>query len=442
MGSPENFALRWNDFHSNISSMFKHMRSSPEFQDVTLLCGIDSDEIKAHKVILSACSGYFQSVLSRTDAPHPVILMPKDVQYEEIAGIIDFMYYGEVEVPTQDISRFLAVAEQFQVRGLVEDVPKFGAVSSSRYQSKRPRLIQEQEKETFLEDGEDSNENYQPFGAPKVVGLVCPRCRKICKGPTNLKAHMATCGVEEPYESVSPNMSPRQKPHEQVQGVRRDHGQSRPMQHVAPAPRGRGNLQPPGQGQRLVRGAPGGPSQQHNSQAQRPMPMRPQPVRGRPGGPGARGMGRPPRLVPRADSQPPSRLHPPSHPGPGGRPNLTQIGQKLGLAVSITSVGNEGDNVSGLSEEAVHNTLPSDSNDVHVKEEPDTGHEIPDENVETGEYSEVMDDGGDNYENQFDDDFDAAADLGEDYVTAGDNYPGYDEYDDGGDTETDATSKK
>ena len=71
----------------------------------------------------------------------------------------------------------------------------------------KPRLIQEQEKETFLEDGEDSNENYQPFGA-----------------------HMDTCCVEEnQYESVPPNMSLRH-----VQGVRRDHVQSRPMQHVAP----------------------------------------------------------------------------------------------------------------------------------------------------------------------------------------------------------------
>ena len=41
-----------------------------------------------------------------------------------LPGIVDFMYYGEVAVPTADISRFLAVAEQFQVRGLVEDVPK------------------------------------------------------------------------------------------------------------------------------------------------------------------------------------------------------------------------------------------------------------------------------------------------------------------------------
>ena len=75
------------------------------------------------------------------------------------------MYHGEVAVPTQDLSRFLTVAEQFQVRGLVEDVPKVGGlknicavqkisvprqlgavpVSSSRYQSKRPRLLQEED---------------------------------------------------------------------------------------------------------------------------------------------------------------------------------------------------------------------------------------------------------------------------------------------------------
>ena len=76
------------------------------------------------QVILSSCSGYFQTILSRTNAPHPVIVMPKDVHLDDISGIVDFMYYGEVAVPTADISRFLAVAEQFQVRGLVEDVPK------------------------------------------------------------------------------------------------------------------------------------------------------------------------------------------------------------------------------------------------------------------------------------------------------------------------------
>ena len=32
MGSDDNYALKWNDFHSNISSLFKHLRVAPEFQ--------------------------------------------------------------------------------------------------------------------------------------------------------------------------------------------------------------------------------------------------------------------------------------------------------------------------------------------------------------------------------------------------------------------------
>ena len=46
----ENFALRWNDFHSNLESLFKHLRSATEYQDVTLVCGREAAEVRAHKV--------------------------------------------------------------------------------------------------------------------------------------------------------------------------------------------------------------------------------------------------------------------------------------------------------------------------------------------------------------------------------------------------------
>ena len=46
----ENFALRWNDFHSNLESLFKHLRSATEHQDVTLVCGREAAEVRAHKV--------------------------------------------------------------------------------------------------------------------------------------------------------------------------------------------------------------------------------------------------------------------------------------------------------------------------------------------------------------------------------------------------------
>ena len=95
---PDNFELRWNDFQANISrlntlhppkhysnpnifSVFKHLRSSTDFQDLTLVCG-SGTEIKAHKVILSACSPYFQSILKNVSpsTPHPIIVLPHDVQ--------------------------------------------------------------------------------------------------------------------------------------------------------------------------------------------------------------------------------------------------------------------------------------------------------------------------------------------------------------------------
>ena len=56
-------------------------------------------------MILSAYSPYFQSILCHIPSPNPVVVMPQDVQYEEVVRLIDFMYHGEVAIPSQDINR-------------------------------------------------------------------------------------------------------------------------------------------------------------------------------------------------------------------------------------------------------------------------------------------------------------------------------------------------
>jgi len=57
----QQFCLRWNDFQSNIVTCFKHLRTERSFTDVTLAC--DAQTCKAHKMVLSACSPYFKSLL-------------------------------------------------------------------------------------------------------------------------------------------------------------------------------------------------------------------------------------------------------------------------------------------------------------------------------------------------------------------------------------------
>ena len=61
MGTTENFCLRWNDFESNLSSAFRELRDDADFFDVTL--ATDEDEVKAHKVVLSACSPHLKQVI-------------------------------------------------------------------------------------------------------------------------------------------------------------------------------------------------------------------------------------------------------------------------------------------------------------------------------------------------------------------------------------------
>ena len=93
--SSENFCLRWNDFETNINEAFRDLRASKDFLDVTLVC--EDEQIQAHKVILSACSSFFHSMLRRNAHQHPLIYM-KGIKFSDLQSVLCFMYQGEVSV--------------------------------------------------------------------------------------------------------------------------------------------------------------------------------------------------------------------------------------------------------------------------------------------------------------------------------------------------------
>jgi len=117
MGSSEKFCLRWNDFESNISGAFRELREDKDFFDVTLAC--DDEQLQAHKVILSACSPFFRTVLRRNRHEHPLLYL-KGVKYADLVSVLNFMYHGEVNVAQEELNSFLAVAEDLKVKGLTQ----------------------------------------------------------------------------------------------------------------------------------------------------------------------------------------------------------------------------------------------------------------------------------------------------------------------------------
>jgi len=117
MGSSEKFCLRWNDFESNISVAFREIREEKDFFDCTLSCG--SRQIQAHKLILSACSPFFRSILRQNPHQHPLLYL-KGVEFNDLQAVLNFMYHGEVNVAQEELNSFLAVAEDLKVKGLTQ----------------------------------------------------------------------------------------------------------------------------------------------------------------------------------------------------------------------------------------------------------------------------------------------------------------------------------
>lgn len=118
-GSAQQYCLRWNNHRSNLLTVFDELLQNEAFTDVTLACD-GGTSVKCHKMVLAACSSYFQTLFTELPCRHPVVVL-KDVKYSEIKAILEYMYRGEVNVAQDQLAALLKVAEALKVKGLVEE---------------------------------------------------------------------------------------------------------------------------------------------------------------------------------------------------------------------------------------------------------------------------------------------------------------------------------
>ncbi|XP_011331303.1 broad-complex core protein isoforms 1/2/3/4/5 isoform X6 [Ooceraea biroi] len=121
MASSQQFSLRWNNYLKHITCAFDMLRTDEELVDVTLSC--EGKRIRAHKMLLSACSTYFRDLFKENPCPHPVIIF-RNVKFEDLAALINFIYQGEVNVLQEQLASFLTTAELLAVQGLTDGTGK------------------------------------------------------------------------------------------------------------------------------------------------------------------------------------------------------------------------------------------------------------------------------------------------------------------------------
>jgi len=119
--SSQHFCLRWNNYQTNLTNVFDQLLQNESFVDVTLTTDETGQSVKCHKVVLSACSPYFQKLFMDNPCQHPIVIL-RDVDFEDLKFVVDYMYKGEINVTQNQLTSILRTAEMLKVRGLDEMV--------------------------------------------------------------------------------------------------------------------------------------------------------------------------------------------------------------------------------------------------------------------------------------------------------------------------------
>ena len=154
----EQVNLHWQHFSSTVSGYFQKLRDNSDLFDVTLACSSLMDGpslIKAHKLVLAASSPVLRHLVLNMEGTNKGMIYLSGIEPDHVKSALDFVYTGQANVEKVNLERFLQVAEELQIEGLVRepDTPIFepeiringpGQESKSKLNPPRKRRKQEQ----------------------------------------------------------------------------------------------------------------------------------------------------------------------------------------------------------------------------------------------------------------------------------------------------------
>jgi len=167
----EQYHLKWNDYHSSLTQCFRDLRDNHEMFDVSIMS--NGRTFKAHKLVLSACSPVFKSMLKKDRGQpftQPLIFL-HGVRQEDVLAILDFMYNGEVSVNQDDLRSFLSIAEDLKVRGLTQndktddDVIEEPAGNARQFLQRKRQRSEDEDDEVIMTDSTPGKRPPLPFQA-------------------------------------------------------------------------------------------------------------------------------------------------------------------------------------------------------------------------------------------------------------------------------------
>lgn len=114
------FCLKWNNHKSVLFEVLESLVKMECYVDCTIF--VDNHvQFKAHRVVLAACSQYFELILQDAPQENCSILFP-GVEEFEMKTLLEYIYSGQVEIAQSDIPRLMRIAKMLEIKGLLETI--------------------------------------------------------------------------------------------------------------------------------------------------------------------------------------------------------------------------------------------------------------------------------------------------------------------------------
>ena len=191
----EKFDLTWHTYTDHLREMLRNMMSTNELADVTIVSE-DKKHFKAHKVVLSACSPVFKTIIGDSMMSNPIIYL-RGIQSLELESILQFIYLGEATFYQERMNEFLDVAKSLQVKDIAIGEGDDDVVVKQEY-AKDNELPTHETKQQYdrvantqkVRELKKSNENYYP----------CDSCNYKTTKASDLRKHIKSMheGVKYP----------------------------------------------------------------------------------------------------------------------------------------------------------------------------------------------------------------------------------------------------
>merc|ERR1712126_241602 len=110
----EKYDLNWHTYSDHLKDMLHNMMKSDELTDVTLVCD-DKRQLKAHKVVLSACSPVFKDIIKTLPDKNAVIYL-RGINCQEMESVREFMYMGVASFYQDRMNEFFNAAKNLEIK--------------------------------------------------------------------------------------------------------------------------------------------------------------------------------------------------------------------------------------------------------------------------------------------------------------------------------------